>query len=55
MNYHNIQRVVNEKGTVTSVIVPINIWQDIQSEKETAYLLKNETMITTLVSREKSS
>jgi len=44
MNDPNIQRVLDEKGTVTSVIVPINIWQEIQSEKETAYLLKSEVM-----------
>ncbi|MEK8020024.1 MAG: hypothetical protein VSS75_024385 [Candidatus Parabeggiatoa sp.] len=44
MNDLNIQRVLDEKGTVTSVIVPINIWQEIQSEKETAYLLKSEVM-----------
>ncbi|OQY53437.1 MAG: prevent-host-death protein [Candidatus Parabeggiatoa sp. nov. 2] len=45
MSYPGIQRVLDEKGTITSVIVPIDIWREIQSEeKETAYLLKSEAM-----------
>ncbi len=39
-----IQYISDEQNNVTGVIVPIDLWQEIQSEKETAYLLKNETM-----------
>ena len=39
-----IQYISDENNKVTGVIVPIELWQEIQSEKETAYLLKSETM-----------
>ena len=39
-----IQIVSNEQGEPTAVIVPIELWRDIESERETAYLLKSETM-----------
>jgi hypothetical protein len=39
-----IQYISNENNQVTGVIVPIDLWRKLQSEKETAYLLKNETM-----------
>jgi PHD/YefM family antitoxin component YafN of YafNO toxin-antitoxin module len=39
-----IQYISDEQNNVTAVIVPIDLWQEIQAEKETAYLLKNETM-----------
>lgn len=39
-----IQYISDEQNNVTGVIVPIDLWQELQSEKETAYLLKNETM-----------
>jgi antitoxin YefM len=39
-----IQYVSNESGEPTAVIVPIDLWREIESEKETAYLLKSETM-----------
>lgn len=39
-----IQYVSNEGGEPTAVIVPISLWRDIESERETAYLLKSETM-----------
>lgn len=39
-----IQYISDEHNNVTGVIVPIDLWQEIQSEKETAYLLKSETM-----------
>ncbi len=39
-----IQYISDEQDKVTGVIVPIDLWIEIQSEKETAYLLKNETM-----------
>jgi antitoxin YefM len=39
-----IQYVSDESGEPTAVIVPIDLWREIESEKETAYLLKSETM-----------
>jgi len=39
-----IQYISNESGEPTAVIVPISLWRDIESERETAYLLKSETM-----------
>jgi len=39
-----IQFVSNENGEPTAVIVPISLWRQIESERETAYLLKSETM-----------
>jgi len=40
----NIQYISDESGNPTAVIVPIELWREIESEKETAYLLKSETM-----------
>lgn len=39
-----IQYVSDESGNPVSVIVPIELWHEIESEKETAYLLKSENM-----------
>ena len=39
-----IQYVSDEQGNAVSVIVPIELWQAIMSERETAYLLKSEVM-----------
>jgi PHD/YefM family antitoxin component YafN of YafNO toxin-antitoxin module len=39
-----IQYVSDESGEPTAVIVPIELWREIESEKETAYLLKSEKM-----------
>ncbi len=39
-----VQYVSDEDARITSVIVPIDVWHDLQSEKETAYLLKSEAM-----------
>ena len=39
-----IQYVSNEGGEPTAVIVPISLWRDIASERETAHLLKSATM-----------
>ena len=39
-----IQIVSNESGEPTAVIVPIELWREIELERETAYLLKSETM-----------
>jgi PHD/YefM family antitoxin component YafN of YafNO toxin-antitoxin module len=39
-----IQYISDENNQVTGVIVPIDLWREIESEKETAYLLKSEAM-----------
>ena len=39
-----IQYVSDESGQPTAVIVPIELWREIESGKETAYLLKSENM-----------
>jgi len=40
----NIQFVSNENGEPTAVLVPIEMWREIESERETAYLLKSAPM-----------
>ena len=44
MENAEIQIVSNEAGEPTAVIVPIELWREIESERETAYLLKSKTM-----------
>ena len=44
MSEADIQLVTNEAGQPTAVIVPIALWKEIASERETAYLLKSDTM-----------
>ena len=39
-----IQYVLDEQGNTTAVIVPIELWWELQSERETAYLLKSNAM-----------
>lgn len=39
-----VQYISDEKGNVQGVIVSIELWREIMSERETAYLLKSETM-----------
>ncbi len=39
-----IQYVSDEDGKHIGVIVPIALWREIASERETAYLLRSETM-----------
>jgi hypothetical protein len=40
----DIQIVSNEAGEPTAVLVPIQLWREIASERETAYLLRSEKM-----------
>jgi PHD/YefM family antitoxin component YafN of YafNO toxin-antitoxin module len=40
----DVQYVSGADGKVTAVIVPIGLWREISSERETAYLLRSETM-----------
>ena len=44
MNLTNIQYVSDEKGQTIGVIIPIDLWHEIESERETAYLLKSHKM-----------
>lgn len=39
-----VQYVSDADGKPVSVIVPIELWREIESERETAYLLKSEAM-----------
>ena len=39
-----VQYVFNQTGEATAAIVPISLWREIESERETAYLLKSEAM-----------
>lgn len=39
-----VQYISDENNIITAVIVPIDLWHELQSEKETAYLLKSEAM-----------
>ncbi len=40
----DIQYVTDAEGNPVSVIVPIGVWQEIASERETDYLLQSEAM-----------
>ncbi len=40
----DIQYISDEHGNPVGVIVPIELWREIESERETAYLLKSENM-----------
>jgi hypothetical protein len=44
-----IQYISDEQNNITGVIVPIELWREIESEKETAYLLKSKNMKTRLL------
>lgn len=41
---NQLQVISDEAGNEVAVIVPIEIWREIESERETAYLLKSDTM-----------
>jgi len=51
---NQIQYISDDKNNVTGVIVPIDLWREIESEKETAYLLKSKTMKKRLLEAKKS-
>ena len=44
MAMSDIQFVMNDKGEETAVIVPIDLWREIEAERETGYLLSSPTM-----------
>ncbi len=39
-----VQYITDNLNKITGVIVPIDLWHELQSEKETAYLLKSESV-----------
>ena len=39
-----VQYVHDAEGNAVSVIVPIDLWREIASERETAYLLESDAM-----------
>ena len=44
MEQISIQYVSDETGATIGVILPIQLWREIESERETAYLLRSEAM-----------
>ncbi len=40
----DVQYISDADGKEVGVIVPIALWHEIEGERETAYLLKSETM-----------
>ncbi len=40
----SIQYISDENNQITGVIVPIDLWRELQGEKETAYLLDSVAM-----------
>ncbi len=44
MIFTGVQYILDENGKTTGVIVPIELWREIEAEKETAYLLKSDAM-----------
>jgi hypothetical protein len=40
----HVQYVSDATGNAVAVIVPIELWREIESERETAYLLKSDAM-----------
>jgi hypothetical protein len=39
-----VQYISDEQHRITGVIVPIELWRELQAEKEITYLLKSATM-----------
>lgn len=44
MNQVSIQYLSDESGKTIAAVVPIGLWRDIESERETAYLLSSDVM-----------
>ncbi len=43
-NQTEVQYISDSDGKEVGVIVPIELWHEIEAERETAYLLKSENM-----------
>ena len=50
-----LQYISDDKGNLTGVLVPIDLWQEISAELETNHLLKSETMKQRLLEAKKRS
>jgi PHD/YefM family antitoxin component YafN of YafNO toxin-antitoxin module len=48
-----LQYICDSEGQTVSVIVPIDLWQEIISERETAYLLSSPAMKARLLTARK--
>ncbi|MFH1147501.1 MAG: prevent-host-death protein [Pseudomonadota bacterium] len=48
-----IQYVLDEHHRVVGIILPIRLWHELRSERETAYLLKSEKMKERLLAAKK--
>jgi hypothetical protein len=44
MSELEVQYISDRQGNLQSVIVPIELWREVMSERATAYLLNSETM-----------
>ena len=44
MSQTQLQYIADEQGELKGVIVPIELWREIEAELETSYLLKSEMM-----------
>ena len=42
--FSEVQTLSDSSGNVTAIVVPIELWREIESEKETAYLLQSENI-----------
>ncbi|HZS43894.1 MAG TPA: prevent-host-death protein [Blastocatellia bacterium] len=49
MDYNAIKYVSDENGNTNEVIIPVELWREIQSEIETTYLLQSEKMMDRLL------
>jgi PHD/YefM family antitoxin component YafN of YafNO toxin-antitoxin module len=45
----SLQYLTDDVGKPVAVVVPIDVWREIESERETAYLLKSDAMRTRLL------
>jgi hypothetical protein len=44
MSQVNIQYLSDENSETIAAVVPIDLWREIESERETAYLLSSDVM-----------
>lgn len=50
-----VQTITDAQGNVTGVIVLIELWREIEADKETVYLLRGETMRSRLLEAKERS
>jgi PHD/YefM family antitoxin component YafN of YafNO toxin-antitoxin module len=55
INQIGVQYISDAEGREVGVIVPIDLWHEIKSERETAYLLKSENMKRRLLEAKKTT